>query len=187
MSCWIDARCQFWPPLSLYEDVAELADDPAVRAVRQTEDVGEADVLVDLLALAHLVLLRRRQPHELRMQLVDRERTVLPALAAIVGEDATAPLADGPRGVGVERLHAEEVRVLGDLVVRLPLPGQAAVLGPQHQALLADGPAALRIGHRDVVEQFAGTRLALLPGLAAVVADVDGTPVARRDDGVRLR
>src|SRR5690606_31258165 len=77
-------------------DVPELADDPAGLARRRPAvDVGEADVLVDLLAAAHLLLLRRREPHELRVLLVDREREVLPGLAAVVGEDPRAPVAHG--------------------------------------------------------------------------------------------
>src|SRR4030095_2325969 len=117
----------------------------------EARDVGEADVLEHLLALAHALLVRDREPDELRVGLVDRERMVLPRAAAVLREDARAPVARDPGAVGVERDDGEQVLALGLLRVLLLRPGPPAVLGAQDQAELTDGPAGLLFRHRDVV------------------------------------
>jgi len=164
------------------EDVPELTDDPAARRGRQAEHVGEADVLVDLLALAHALLLGRRQPHELRVQQVDGQRPVLPAHATVVGEEARAPFAHRPGGVHVECVHREEMGVLLRLGVLLALPGEAAVLRAKDGSRLSDRPSPSGIGHRHVVEEMARAAIPALPAGATVGTHVDGAPVARGDD-----
>src|SRR5262249_58366471 len=118
------------------------ADDPAALARRiQAGDVVEPDVLVDLLVAAHARLVLGAEPDEHRVMDVDRERAILPGVAAVVRHDARAPLADGPPGLRVDRVHAEEVGALVGLQVRLALPGTAAVAGAQDRARLPDRPA----------------------------------------------
>ena len=157
------------------------------RSAGRQETSVRPDVLVDLLALAHPVLVGEREPDELRVRRVDRERMIGPGLAAVRGVDPRAPVADRP-GALRRRARTTESRFTPSACFEFSCwrPGGAAVLGAQDQAELPDRPADLLVRHRDVVEQLLGARVRLLPALAAVVAHVDRAPVAHGDDVVRL-